>query len=133
MITEMFITDKYLGVPYVHLGRTLEGLDCYGLILSIYKDAGIELFDLDTYPKDWSLKGGNHFIENYSKEWKQVYTPKFLDVVGFKSSRGIFNHAGVMLDANRFINTCRAGTVIQDLYGKWGGMVVGYYRNLKLW
>ena len=131
-LTEKSIVDKYLGVPYRHLGRAPAGLDCYGLILSIYKDAGIELFDIDTYPKDWSLKGGNHFIDNYSKDWQQVEVPAFLDVVGFKSSKGVFNHAGVMLDRFRFINTCRAGTVIYDLYGKWGDLVVGYYRHKSL-
>jgi len=133
-LTKVFIIDRYLGIPYKNMGRTLEGLDCYGLILSIYKDAGIELVDIDTYPADWALTDGNHvssFIEDYSKAWITVSTPVLLDVVGFKNSKGIFNHAGIMLNSSKVINTCRAGTVILDIFGPLKDKVVGYYRHKR--
>lgn len=34
------LIDNYLRVPYLDQGRTLEGLDCWGLVLGIRRDLG---------------------------------------------------------------------------------------------
>lgn len=42
----MINTRKYVGIPWKHLGRTWEGIDCYGLAQLIYKEElGITLPD----------------------------------------------------------------------------------------
>ncbi len=133
-MTIKFIVEKYLGIPYRHRGRDLSGLDCYGLIISIFEDAGISLFDIEEeYTEDWAWKGKNLFIENAYLEWEQVKTPYFLDVVGFVNSKGVVNHAGVMLTSTKFIHTCKAGTVISSLndYRK-KNRIAGFYRHKKL-
>lgn len=133
-MTEEFIIHKYLPVPYKHQGRDLSGLDCYGLIISIYADLGIKLFDIEEdYAPDWSWKNKNYFLENAHKDWEEVRSAKLFDVVGFKNSKGTMNHAGVMLDENRFINTCKAGTVVCKLTdATWVKRLAGFYRHKGL-
>jgi cell wall-associated NlpC family hydrolase len=132
MLNELDVITKYLGIPYKHQGRDLSGLDCYGLIISIYADLGIKLFDIEEdYARDWSWKNKNYFLENAHKEWEEVRKPRIFDVVGFKNSKGILNHAGVMLDGDRFINTCRAGTVIYRVSDPvWSARFCGFYRKV---
>lgn len=39
----------YRDVPFRHLGRSMEGVDCIGLIVCSLKDVGIEVVDNTTY------------------------------------------------------------------------------------
>jgi len=123
------IVDKYLGVPFKHRGRDLTGLDCYGLIISIYRDSGINLLDIDEeYPANWGARGKNYFIENYYRQWEKVAAPKFLDVILFINSKGVCNHAGVYLHGDIFIHTSRkAGTIVTTI-SSFKTRVEGFYR-----
>lgn len=123
------VVDKYLGVPFKHRGRDITGLDCYGLIVCVYADCAIKLFDIDEeYPANWGAKGKNYFLENYYKQWEKVESPKFLDVVLFKNAHGVCNHAGVYLHNNLFIHTSRkAGTVVTAI-PDFKNKVEGFYR-----
>ena len=42
----------YLGVPFVHQGRTRHGLDCIGLLVCAARDAGARIEDRADYPRD---------------------------------------------------------------------------------
>lgn len=124
------IIEKYLGVPYLHHGRTLSGLDCYGLILLIFEDQGIELWDInEDYDLEWSWKGKDLFIENYAREWEAASDPRFMDVACFKNGKGIVNHAGVVLGENKFIHAVKAGVVVSKYTDpQWQKRLVGFYR-----
>lgn len=121
--------DKYLGIPYVHLGRTMQGLDCYGLIILVYKDLGFELIDLTDYEKNWSLKGNDLFIENYQKQWERVDVSRLFDVVLFRGTKSVTNHAGIFLEGDRFLHCMEAGVVVGRFsVGGWAERVEGYFR-----
>ena len=46
----MINTTKYVGIPWKHLGRNKNGIDCYGLAMLVYKEElNIKLPDY-TYP-----------------------------------------------------------------------------------
>lgn len=130
MITKEYIINKYLGLPYVHEGRTMEGLDCFGIAVLIYRELGHELFDFVNLPPDWSLNGCNHMIENYWRDWERVDTPKFLDGVMLKNYKGIANHGGLMLDDHTFIHCVKKiGVVIGDLnQPSWKKRFENFYR-----
>lgn len=134
MVNNDTIVNKYLGIPYLHRGRTLEGIDCWGLILMIYKDLGHDIMDVaGDYDENWCVNNENlfskHYAENYYKSWDKVDNPKFLDLVLLKSSKGIINHGGVVLNYGKFIHTCKAGTVITRLtHPQWKNKVAGFYR-----
>ena len=41
----------YLGVPYMHQGRTRHGLDCIGLVIRVAHDLGLSDYDIDGYKR----------------------------------------------------------------------------------
>lgn len=43
---------RYMGVPFVHQGRTFAGLDCLGLVVVAARECGIVLPDRRDYPRD---------------------------------------------------------------------------------
>jgi cell wall-associated NlpC family hydrolase len=140
MITEKEIRQEFLGIPFVHGGRTIEGLDCWGLPILIYRKINIILLDLENYEFNWGKSGKNYFLENYHKEWDEVKDLKFLDVILFRrkqneeSSEVVVDHAGIYLSKHRFIHCCTAGVVIGNLRDKvWDEKVEGYFRNKLLW
>lgn len=121
---------KHLGAPYKLHGRDASGLDCWGFIMLVYREAlGKELIDVDGYDEHWSWHGGNLFIENYSKQWEEVKEPRPYDIVFFKNGAGVANHCGIFIGANQFIHCCKAGVVIGRLTDKrWADRIQGYYR-----
>lgn len=123
--------EKYLGVPYKHHGRTMEGLDCWGFLKLVYADLGFRLFDIEDlqYEKVWGLKGKDYFKDNYFHDWDRAQVPEVLDGVLFLNSRGVANHAGVALAGRRFIHCCRAGVVVSRLDDpSWKTKIEGFYR-----
>jgi len=136
MITAHEVVNKYLGVPYVYKGRDPKvGLDCWGLGVLIYRDLGIELLDFDIdYQEDWGLRGENHFIENYWRQWDIVETPRLFDAVLFRSlPEAMPNHGGIMLDERKFIHACKKGVVVGDIRREvLQRLKVGYFRHKDL-
>ncbi len=124
------IIEKYLGVTYKHHGRELSGLDCYGLILMIFKDQGVRLWDIhENYDPEWSWQGKDIFIENHAREWEEVKEPRFMDLACFRNAQGVVNHAGIILTENKFIHAVKAGVVVSRLTDRqWQKRLVGFYR-----
>ncbi len=132
-MSEIEIIKKYLGIPYKNRGRDLSGLDCWGLVLMIYKDININLPDLEKYDIKWSYKGKNYIMERYTNDWVRVDKPRLLDIILIKNSKGIVNHAGVMLDSSKFIHCPKAGVVLGGANDKlWKDRIEGFFRNDKL-
>lgn len=128
-MTERELIDKYLGVPFLHKGRTMQGCDCYGFVILVYKDLGFDLFDLEKYDKKWSFKGKNILIENYHRQWKKIEKPATFDTVMFWGCKRTVDHGGIVLSDNRFIHCCKAGTVVARLEDqRWQNKVQGYYH-----
>ena len=131
-LTEKYIIDKYLAVPYLHHGRDLNGTDCWGIIIQINKERNIDILDLENYEQDWAKNGKNDFIDNYYEDWETVKLPRFLDVLLFKNHLGIVSHAGTYLSNGKFIHTHEtAGTIISRLTARWEQRLDGIYRYKK--
>ena len=98
----------YLGIPFKHLGRDRNGVDCYGLLKLYFKEQlNIDIVDW-WYEPDWSKKGCNYFISNYSKMAVKINgNPKIHDVVLFFTdiTSKVANHVGIFVE--------RPDTVIQ--------------------
>jgi len=129
-MTEIEVINKYLGIPYLNRGRTMEALDCWGLIIAVYKDLGFALPDTtEEYDEDWSWQGKDFFLTTNYSDWQKVLIPGSLDVVLFQNSKGIANHGGIMLKNNRFLHACRAGVVIGKLEDFiWKKRIYGFYH-----
>lgn len=58
-----------VGIPWHHLGRTREGVDCVGLVLLAYRAAGLELED-SRYPRGHR---GPELLEHIARQGREVY------------------------------------------------------------
>lgn len=129
-LNEFEVVSSYLGIPYLHHGRTKKGLDCWGLIKMVYAEAGIKLLDIVEYDKDWASKGANYFVENYHSQWEKVEQPRLFDVVLFNNRKGVACHAGLMLrEGNMFHASEKSGVVICKARAKNSERILdGFYR-----
>jgi len=131
---EKAVIGKYLGIPYRHRGRTMEGLDCWGLLKFVYADLGYRLFDIEDleYSRVWGLSGKDYFKEYCGHDWERVEAPRPLDAVLFINSKGVADHAGIVLGNRRFIHCCRQGVVMSRLADvSWKTKTEGFYRLKK--
>jgi len=82
--------EKYLGVPYVFGGTDSSGMDCSGLVQTVYADIGIELPRLvsgqmtmgtevaslaEAQPGDLIVTGGGDHILIYAGDNKVIHAP----------------------------------------------------------
>lgn len=129
----MSIYSKYIGIPYVIRGRTIKGLDCWGLPILLYRELfGVELLDFDNYEQDWCQAGGNYFLENYHNYFEQIETPEKNCLIFF-TPRGIkdkVNHCGVYTGTGKFIQATKIGVIVSRI-SVWQSRVYGYYRLKK--
>jgi len=128
---EVFAVMRYMGAPYRHMGRGIDGLDCWGLIKLVYKEMlKVELWDIgEEYPEDWSFAGRDLFMENYRKQWAKVAVPEIYDVVLIKNGGGTVNHAGIMINNQSFLHCIKAGAVVSRVTDKiWKPRIAGYFR-----
>lgn len=111
------VVRKYLGVPFRHGGRGMDGADCWGLVMMIYADLGLKLWDIDkVYDEGWTWKEKSLFIENYHRQWERVDKPQVFDGVLFTNPGGVANHCGVMLENGRFMqSTRRTGVIVSQI------------------
>jgi cell wall-associated NlpC family hydrolase len=109
----------------------MDGLDCWGFLKLVYADLGFRLFDIEDleYGQAWGLRNKDYFKENYTNNWEKVTVPEALDGVLFLNSRGVANHAGIVLTKDRFIHCCRQGVIISRINDpRWLNRIEGFYR-----
>lgn len=125
---------KYVGWPYENQARGENNkLDCFGLLILIYRDLGRYVPDSkEDYSTDWSKSGKDLFregIEFFAYLWEPVVNPEPGDIVMFKNVNGVATHVGVMIDKIKFIHACsKTGVVTTSLAGKYKDKLYGYYR-----
>jgi cell wall-associated NlpC family hydrolase len=126
------IADKYVGIPYKHLGRDLNGLDCLGLAYLFYKDFHIAIPDNDgnRYEQNWADVDPGRYLRGILTVGKAVPIERLepLDFIYFRI-KGIVSHAGVMVDSSRFLHVLEGGTVqISRLSSTWRRRLAGARR-----
>ncbi len=96
---------RYIGIPKLAGGRTLAGLDCWGLPWLIYRDElGILLPEYDGAYVDTSerdtiarlIDGGRHV-------WRDVDSPRPFDLLLFEVE-GIASHIGIARNAREMLH-----------------------------
>lgn len=117
--------SKYIGIPFKYGGRTYKELDCYGLVMLLYKDLhGIEIPDVIS---PTFLKA----IESLVSEEKQKWQPSELveGAVIIFSIRGYGAHVGYYIGEDKFIH-CWEGTngvTIERISFSWKHRILGVY------
>lgn len=128
-----FDWGKYVGLPYLHNGRSTEGVDCLGLVEMIYRDLGIPFRSSDGrfIPEKWYEEEPRRFWDGLKSQGQE---PKGKlqagDLVYFEIVKGVVSHAGIMVDGENFIHILEGGTSRIDPIGRrfWKSKFAGARR-----
>lgn len=124
--------SKYIGTPYELNARDPSGsLDCYGLVMLLYKDFhNIELPDV-TVPED--PKGMGEQVDSHLPQWIEQKEPEIGSVIVF-SLKGYGCHVGYYIGNDRMIHTWRGtgGVTIERISFTWKHRIMGIYKWSQL-
>jgi cell wall-associated NlpC family hydrolase len=67
---------RYIGVRWHHLGRTRHGVDCVGLILLAFRDAGFPLADVDPYARGHR---GDELLDRVAQHGRRIGIDQIAD------------------------------------------------------
>ena len=128
--------NDLIGTKFKNRGRNVtEGLDCYGLVMEVYKRFGV---DIPEYNADYDDNEKISSIiknEAASSNWRRVEANEELPVpcvvaIRFGVPKGIVNHTGVYIGAGKFIHTRENIGVCVDRINSlaWSKCIEGFYR-----
>lgn len=115
---------RWVGVPFAYGGRGPDSFDCYGLVMAIHKDMGIDILDYDS-PSDQEQIAA--LMATQLPLWKETPCAAGATVL-FRIGR-LVSHCGYMLDDDRMIHTMKStgGVTIQRI-DAWRHRIIGFYR-----
>ena len=127
-LQELKVDQKFIGVPYLANGKTLEGTDCSGEVWLFLKECGIgspvESDDAQVIIKEFIRRG--QVIRN-----KEELRP--LDIIIFKYNNEIY-HAGVYIGYGKFLQqNCNTRSGIGRLSSLWGNYFYYGIRPTELY
>lgn len=111
-----------------------KGLDCYGLVMEVFRRYGYELPEYTDAVREWNNeKRCNEFYnEQKSRYWKEIKNPTVPCLIAFSFNvpRGTVNHSGVYIGDGKFIHTReRVGACIESINNPaWRRLIEGYYE-----
>lgn len=122
--------NTYVNIPFKPNGRTLEGVDCWGLVRLVYSaEFSIEL---PSFSDDYTLDDPERLaelIKQYEEGWEKQDSPSIGDVILF-NILGTPQHIGIYIGNNRFLHSLEGySSVIDQLdSARWRSRVVGFYK-----
>lgn len=121
-----------VGIPYKHGGRTVDGLDCLGLIYVFYRELGIVIPDHDGrgYSLNWYKEDPKRFYRGLQSVGREISPTevKPLDLVYFRIG-GEVTHAGVVIDQHHFLHVLKGKPVhVSPLNLAWRRRLAGVRR-----
>ena len=102
--------DDLIGVPFKNHGRDVKtGLDCYGLVMEVYRRFGIELpefdADYDDVEKISCIIDGERSKETVWKKCDKENLPvPCVLAIRFGVPKGVINHTGCYIGDGKFIH-----------------------------
>jgi cell wall-associated NlpC family hydrolase len=105
--------EDLLAVPYCEGGRTLAGLDCWGVCLEVFRRQGIEVPDVFAGADQLQVKlnqagvSALDWIASLFGAWRRVPEPVVGSAVVFRDVDGNAVHVGVIVAPNRFLHASR--------------------------
>ena len=129
------IIGKLKDIPYQHNGRSMRGVDCWGLIYLFFKELGIRLpiSDGSFAPDDWYKKQPERYgnaLKTLGEEVGHYRNLKPLDIPYFRLYRDVITHSGVMLDRQFFLHVLIDKKVRVDSFNRlfWRAKYAGAIR-----
>lgn len=124
--------SDYIGIPFAALGRTRDGLDCYGLVWLVLRERfGISAPSYaESYANPNDLREIGALIRGeIVSRWRMEPHPSIGDVINFNVA-GMPCHVGIIVAPRWFLHVIRGADscVEQWTSPKWGRRVEGFYR-----
>lgn len=132
-------THEYMSIPFLDVGRTRQGADCYGVPLIIYDERLSIKLPLRT---GYTSTEPHKSLEEYVAEGKDIWVEipqgqeREYDIVLLRFMN-LPIHMGIITDIPKhMLHTCEGQGVTVENYkkGKWTapGKIVGFYRHIEL-
>jgi len=120
-------TDKYVGIPYVDGGRAMDGVDCLGLLVMVFKERHNIAFPDPQCNAPEALRRGE--AETQKKRFRCVQVAEEGDVVLVRV-KGRPLHIGYALNHFAMLHADHAlGVCVEDFTApRWSARVEGIYR-----
>jgi cell wall-associated NlpC family hydrolase len=125
--------DRFVGIPYLDQGRTAAGLDCYGLVVLVYREIwGIELPSYaERYVTGADRRALAGLVSDGLCDWREIGAgdEDAFDVCLMRDGREI-SHVGLVVGYGRVLHVERGGLSRIERYrnGMLGARVAGFYR-----
>jgi len=121
-----------VGKGFVNGGRDVDtGLDCWGLVMEVYKRYGITLPDFTVDSFAFKMIDSIAIENAGMPEWEEVLVPVDKDaplVVLMRMHPVFITHAGVFIGNNKIIHTTKGTGVILSRMQALQSRIAGYYR-----
>lgn len=124
-----------IGTPFKNRGRDVKaGLDCYGLVMEVFKRNGIIIPEYTAEYTD--MKRINCLVRENTQGYPWLEIPKSdlvvpsLIAIRFGSPDGVVNHTGAYIGEGKFIHIRENIGVCIDRIDSiaWKRVIVGFYR-----
>ena len=124
----------YIGLKYSSKGRTVAGVDCWGLVYLFYKNElglSVPAYDGD-YTDSNDRKSVSITIKENIKNWRKVEEPEYGDMLLF-NILGLPLHTAVYIGNGDFLHAFQnTNSCIERLKSiTWNRRLVGIYRWAK--
>lgn len=126
--------NDLIGVPFVNHGRDItQGLDCYGLVVEVYRRMGIILPEFNADWDDCQKINGIIRGEAGKPTWKRCRPPlptPCVVAIRMGTPPGIVNHTGVYIGNRKFIHTrAKIGVCVNRIDSPaWRGVIEAFYE-----
>jgi cell wall-associated NlpC family hydrolase len=135
----MFNAARYSAIPFREHGRDHDGVDCWGLVLLIYREQfGIELPSYDETYSTTGRAGADEMAATVAREqraWREIAEAdaRFPDVLLLR----LWNrpmHVGVVIGQCRMLHAIEGAGVCVARFDdrEWQRRKLGFYRHLAL-
>ena len=128
----MHWSASYVGLPYADLGRSRDGLDCWGLVWLVYAEVlGIDLPSYaDGYGSTEERREIAGLIDGAKSDWHRVTDPEGFDLVTVR--RGVLeSHIGIVVAPGRMLHVTAQKPACIEAYsgGPYANRVTGIWRH----
>ena len=117
-----------MGIPFKRRGRTVDGVDCFGLIKIIYEEMG---WKWEEPPVVYALDGSGYSATEYSRLWERIYFPeRFCMVLMMWNNCKFPDHVGLVWNSQTVIHATAKIGVSLAKFSNIRDKIVGYYRYI---
>ncbi|NOR27614.1 MAG: hypothetical protein GQ540_03685 [Lutibacter sp.] len=123
--------SKYIGIPFIDNGRTLEGCDCFGLVKLIYKEQFNIILPDYLYKDTNDIEAINDSLSVGKNMYEKVNSPLYGNLVLFNIV-GMPMHIGFCLGHGKFLHVSnKSKTSCKDRILRWKNKIEGFYCYVR--